>query len=150
MSTYIRQNRSVSLLLYHFVFVTKYRQLVLTDEVDMVLKDVCLEIEKRYEIRFVEIGTDRNHVHFLIQSIPKYSPSQIVQMVKSITAKQIFLQRPEVKLKLWGGEFWTDGFFVNTVALYGSENAVRHYIKSQGKKTEYQELHRNQPTLFDH
>jgi REP element-mobilizing transposase RayT len=71
-------------------------------------------------------------------------------MVKSITAREIFEKIPEVKLKLWGGEFWTKGYFVNTVALYGSENAVRNYIKSQGKGTSYRELHRSQPTLFDH
>jgi REP element-mobilizing transposase RayT len=121
---------------------------VLTETVDSVLKQICLEIEERYEIKFVEIGTDGNHVHFLIQSIPRYSPSELVQIVKSITAKQIFKQCPEVKLKLWGGSFWTSGFFVNSVALYGSESAVRNYIKSQGKKSSYQELHRNQPTLF--
>lgn len=136
--------------MYHFVCVTKYRRLVLTEPVDILLKEICLEIEKRYEIHFLEIGTDQNHVHFLIQTKPRYAPSQIVQMVKSITAKQIFKQRPEVKAKLWGGEFWTDGYYVNTVALYGSENAVREYIKSQGKKSHYKELHRSEPTLFDH
>lgn len=138
------------MLMYHFVFTTKYRRVVLTSEVDSLLKQICLEIEKRYEIRFIEIGTDHDHVHFLIQTIPTYSPSQIVQMVKSITAREIFAQCPEVKSKLWGGAFWTSGFYVNTVALYGSENAVRNYIKSQGKKPSYQELHRCQPTLFDH
>lgn len=138
------------MLMYHFVFVAKYRKLVLTSEVDLTLKEICLEIEQRYELRFLEIGTDENHVHFLIQSVPLYSPKKIVQMVKSLTAREIFKQRPEVKLKLWGGEFWTDGYYVRTVASYGSESAVREYIKSQGKKHDYQELHRSVPTLFDH
>ena len=138
------------MLMYHFVFTAKYRKVVLTSEVDLTLKEICLEIEKRYELRFLEIGTDGDHVHFLIQSVPMYSPKKIVQMVKSIIAREIFAQHPEVKLKLWGGEFWTDGYYVNTVALYGLENAVRSYIKSQGKKPTYQELHRSEPTLFDH
>lgn len=136
--------------MYHFVFVTKYRKVVLSHEVDIVMRQICLEIEKRYEIRFLEIGTDENHVHFLIQTKPVYSPAKIVQIIKSITAREIFKQRPEVKLKLWGGQFWTDGYYVNTVASYGSENAVRDYIKSQGKKPEYQELHRSDPTLFNY
>lgn len=138
------------MLMYHFVCTAKYRRAVLTEPVDTLLKSLCLEIEKRYEIRFLEIGTDKDHVHFLIQSVPTMKPQSIIQTVKSITAREIFKQIPEVKLRLWGGEFWTKGYYVNTVALYGSENAVREYIKSQGKKTEYQELHRSQPALFDH
>lgn len=138
------------MLMYHFVCTAKYRKAVLTELVDALLKQLCLEIEKRYEIRFLEIGTDRDHVHFLIQAVPTLSPQRIIQTVKSITAKEIFKQLPDVKMKLWGGEFWTKGYYVNTVALYGSENAVREYIKSQGKQKEYQELHQSKPTLFDH
>ena len=138
------------MLMYHFVCAAKYRKAVLTEPVDSLLKSLCLEIEKRYEIRFLEIGTDKNHVHFLIQSIPALPPQRIIQIVKSITAKEIFKQLPEVKYHLWGGEFWTKGYYVNTVALYGSENAVRLYIKSQGKQKEYQELHRSEPTLFNY
>jgi REP element-mobilizing transposase RayT len=134
--------------MYHFVCVAKYRRLVLTEPVDILLKSICLEIAQRYDIHFLEIGTDHNHVHFLIQAKPTYAPTQIVQIIKSITAKEIFKQRPEVKAKLWGGQFWTDGYYVNTVALYGSENAVREYIKSQGKNIHYEELHRSVPTLF--
>jgi REP element-mobilizing transposase RayT len=136
--------------MYHFVCTAKYRKAVLTKPVDIVLREICLEIEKRYEIRFLEIGTDKDHVHFLIQSVPTMSPQKIIQMVKSITAREIFRQRPEVKHALWGGEFWTKGYYVNTVAKYGSENAVRDYIKSQGKTSEYQELHQSNLTLFDY
>jgi putative transposase len=73
--------------MYHFVFVAKYRRLVITEEVDELLKDICLEISKRYEVRFLEIGTEGDHVHFLIQSVPTYSPTKIVTKVKSITAQ---------------------------------------------------------------
>jgi REP element-mobilizing transposase RayT len=148
-STYLHKKHSVSLLMYHFVCTAKYRRAVLTESVDILLKQICLEIEKRYEIHFLEIGTDKNHVHFLIQSVPTLPPQKIIQVVKSITAKEIFKQIPDVKLKLWGGELWTKGYYVSTVALYGSENAVRAYIKSQGKTKEYQELHRDIPALFD-
>nr|AKS10327.1 Transposase IS200 like protein [Rickettsia endosymbiont of Ixodes pacificus] len=53
-------------------------------------REVCLDIEKRYQVKFLEIGTDQDHVHFLIQSVPTYSVTKIVTMVKSITARQIF------------------------------------------------------------
>ena len=108
-STYLHLSHNVSNLVYHFVCPAKYRRSVFSDNVEDHLKNICLEIEYRYDyIRFLEIGADNNHVHFLIQSSPNYSPSQIIKIVKSITAKQIFLECPEVKKYLWGGRFWTD------------------------------------------
>ena len=102
--------------MYHFVFPTKYRRVVIDDEVEEVIKETCIEISKRYEIYFLEIGTDRDHVHFLIQSVPGYNPMQIVKTVKSITAKEVFARCPDVKKKLWGGKFWTSGYYVATVS----------------------------------
>ncbi len=69
MGELIRKSHNVSLLMYHFVFVAKYRRLVFNEEVDTVLKNVCLEISKRYEIRFLEIGTEGDHVHFFCHTI---------------------------------------------------------------------------------
>ncbi len=128
--------------MYHFVCVAKYRRLVITDEVDMVLRDICLEISKRYEIRFLEIGAEGDHVHFLIQSVPAYSPTKIVTKVKSITAREIFAKVPSVKEELWGGEFWTDGYFVSTVGEHANEDVIRQYIKKQGKHGKYKQLHK--------
>ena len=64
MSEYIHKSHNVTVLLYHLVFPAKYRGAVFDEQVDAVLKEVCLEIEKRYEIKFVEIGVDKDHVHF--------------------------------------------------------------------------------------
>ena len=111
--------------------------------VDHTLKDVCLEIEKRYEVRFLEIGTDKDHVHFLIQSIPRMSATQIITMLKSITAKEIFKMHPEVKTKLWNGELWTDGYFVNIVSKFGDELSITNYVRDQGLEKEYTVLHKS-------
>jgi putative transposase len=146
----IHKSHNVSLLIYHIVCPAKYRKAVLTEPVDRLLKQLCLEIAKRYEIHFLEIGTDSNHVHFLVQSIPTIQPQKIVQTIKSITAREIFKQLPEVKYDLWGGEFWSKGYWVNTVGRNHSENAVRDYVRSQGKEKEYTELLKAQHTLFDH
>ncbi|SIR16977.1 REP element-mobilizing transposase RayT [Paenibacillus macquariensis] len=105
MSEYIHKSHNVSVLMYHFVCPAKYRKTVFSKEVDETLKDVCVEISKRYEIEFFEIGTDKNHVHFWVQSVHTYSPTKIIQTIKSITAREIFARHPEVKKKLWGGEF---------------------------------------------
>ena len=100
-------------------------------------------------MHFLEIGTDNNHVHFLVQSVPTYSPTQIVTTIKSITAREIFRYHPEVKQKLWGGEFWTDGYFVNTVSKFGDEHTISKYVREQGLEKEYKVLHKtNQLTLF--
>lgn len=137
MSTYIHKSHNVSVLLYHAVCPAKYRRVVFDPQIDIVLKEVCLEIAARYEITFLEIGTDRDHVHFLMQSVPTYSPTQIVQMVKSITAREIFRRAPSVKKQLWGGAFWSSGFFVNTVGRHGSEEAIRRYVQEQGTDKDY-------------
>ena len=99
-------------------------------------------------MEFIEIGTDKDHVHFLIQSVPLISPAQIIRTVKSITAKEIFRLHPEVKQKLWGGEFWTKGYYVNTVSKHGDENTIQQYVKSQGLEKEYKKLHEQQLRLF--
>lgn len=109
-STYIHKSHNVSVLLYQYVFPAKYRRVVFSESVDASLKDICLEIEKRYSVYFLKLGTDNDHVHFLVQSVPTQSPTQIIKMLKSIAAREIFRQHPEVKKQLWGGEFWTDGY----------------------------------------
>jgi len=149
MSQLIKKSHNVSQLLYHLVCPAKYRKSVFKDieGIDQEIKKICLEIEKRYDIHFVEIGTDINHIHFLIQSIPMISPSKLVQTVKSITAKEIFIRKPEIKKLLWGGEFWTKGYFINTVGASANEEAIRNYVKDQGLK--YQQIHKNQLKLFE-
>ena len=147
-SEYKHKSHNVSVLLYHLVCPAKYRRLVFDAKVDSVLKEVCLEISKRYEINFLEIGTDKDHVHFLIQSVPIYSPTKIVTIIKSITAREVFKLVPEVKKKLWGGEFWSKGFFINTVGQHGNEKSIANYVKNQGKEKEYQTLHKQQFKLF--
>jgi len=132
MSRYIHKSHNVSVLLHHIVCPAKYRKVVFTPPVDQKLKDRCLEISKRYEVVFIEIGTDESYVHFLVQSVPVYSPKKIVQIIKSVTAREIFLLCPEVKKKLWGGEFWSDGNFVSTVGQHCNEQSIKKYIKDQG------------------
>ena len=139
MSEYIHKSHNVSVLLYHLVFPAKYRRAVFDEQVEAELKEVCLEIEKRYEIKFLEIGVDKDHVHFLIQSVPKYSVTRLVTMIKSLTAKEIFRRCPQVKKQLWGGEFWSDGYFASSVGKHGDEAMIGEYVRNQGGN--YQVLH---------
>ena len=140
MSEYVHKSHNVSVLMYHLVFPAKYRRVVFDDHVDEVLKEVCLGIADRYQVKFLEIGTDEDHVHFLVQSVPTYSVTKLVMLIKSLTAREIFRRCPQVKKKLWGGEFWTDGYFASTVGKHGDESMIGNYVKKQGVQP-YKKLH---------
>ena len=136
MSKYLHKRHNVSVLIYHIVCPSKYRRVVFSATVDKTLREVCAQISERYEIEFLEIGTDRDHVHFLVQTVPLYSPKQLVQIIKSITAREVFKACPEVKKQLWGGQFWSDGYFVSTVGGHGNEMIMQQYIQQQGASQE--------------
>jgi REP element-mobilizing transposase RayT len=133
MSKIIHKKHNVNVLMYHIVCPAKYRRTVINEKIDVQLREICLGIEERYEIQFLEIGSEKDHVHFLVQSVPTYSPTQIIRTIKSITARKIFETNPEVKKVLWGGKFWTDGYYVGTVGEHGTEKAITEYVKNQGR-----------------
>lgn len=121
----------------------------MSEGVENSLVDVCRGIEQRFEIHFIEIGADENHVHFMIQSVPMLSAKNIVQTVRSITAKELFRIHPEVKQQLWGGQFWSDGYYINTVGQYANEEVIQRYIHEQDSdKSTYKNFHKNQLRLF--
>jgi len=149
MSEHIHESHNVTALLYHLVCPTKYRRAVITDEVDEVLRGVCFDISNRCEITFLEIGADHDHVHFLVQSVPSYSPTRLVTIIKSLTAREVFRRVPSVKAQLWGGAFWSSGYYANTVGRHGSEATIRDYIAGQGRQSEYRQMHTQQLDLFE-
>ena len=141
MGGYIHKSHNKSMLLYHLVCTVKYRRNVLTDEVKTTLVNTCMNIQDKYDdMKFIEIGTDQNHVHMLIQTTPSYSLSQTIRVIKSTTSRMIFKLNPEVKKQLWGGEFWSDGYWVVTVSKHGSETTIKEYVKNQGKN-KYEQLY---------
>ena len=144
---YKRHNKT--LLLYHIVLPIKYRRKVVTDMIGSSLQGVCMEISDRYEIVFVEIGYEPDHVHFLLQSVPSYSVSDIVTKLKSLTARELFRLHPAIKKQLWGGSFWTSGYYANTVGLYGSRDVIKAYVSNQGTEKKYKKIHDGQLSLFD-
>jgi len=147
MEKHIHKSHNKTLLLYHLVFPAKYRRKVFDENVDKTLKTICLEISDRYEIHFIEIGNDLDHVHFLVQSVPMLSITKIVTIIKSITAREIFKEHPEVKKILWGGNLWSSGYYANTVGQFSNSEVIKQYIKNQGKDSEYKKLHQGQLNL---
>ena len=146
---HVKKSHNVTFFIYHLVCPAKYRGKVFTEEVSQTLKTVCLEFGLRYEIRFIEIGLDEDHVHFLFQTIPNIRFSDTVKKIKSLTARAIFAKHPEVKTFLWGGSLWTSGYYANTVGRYGNLDMIKNYVKNQGIP-QYEQIHSEQPTLFQY
>jgi putative transposase len=120
---------------YHVVFPVKYRKALLSEPITAAIREIAAEIAERYDIEFEQIGCDGNHIHLLCSFHPKLSGGDVVRMFKSITAKQLFRRFPELRKDLWGGEFWTDGYYLATVSERGNWNTVERYVANQGKTT---------------
>ena len=126
---------------YHFVTPVKYRRAIFgCSDREQTIRLVCKEIEERYSIEFEQVGIDTNHVHYLLSAAPKFAPSAIIQIIKSITARELFRRHPDLRKELWGGELWTDGFFVSTVGEGGNRDVIRIYVEKQGNKSDITQL----------
>ena len=120
---------------YHFVTPVKYRKAIFgSPDREQTLLATCREIEERYSIWFEQVGIDTNHVHYLAGAAPKFAPSNLIQTIKGITARELFRRHPDLRKELWGGELWTDGFFVATVGEGGDRDVIRRYVAKQGWK----------------
>ena len=118
-------------LKYHVVWVPKYRRMVLGERLAKRLKGIFQEIAERYDFEIDTQEVMEDHVHIFLSAPPRYSPSQVVQILKSISARVAFQEFPEVKKKLWGGELWNDGYFVRSVGDQVTAEVIRRYIKHQ-------------------
>ena len=113
---------------------------MLSDEITSAIKSIADEIGERYEIEFEQLGCDKNHIHILCSFHPKYSIGEVVRKFKSITARELFKRFPLLKKELWGGEFWSDGYYVSTVGEGGNWRVVERYVKNQGKELNMTQL----------
>ncbi|MFB0507841.1 MAG: IS200/IS605 family transposase [Thermodesulfobacteriota bacterium] len=130
---------------YHIVFPVKYRKTLLDSEVTNIIQETAEGVAERYPIEMEAIGCDKDHIHPLCGAHPKMAPGRIVQIFKSITAREIFRRKPSVKKELWGGKFWTDGYYVATVGERANWDTVEKYVRKQGKPS----IELRQLRLFD-
>ena len=128
-----RSNHCVYDTHYHLVFPLKYRKALLSAEVVATMSETMRGIEERYDLKIEQFGDDTDHIHVVLSFHPKYSIGQVVRLFKSIIAKQVFSRHPALKRDLWGGEFWTDGYYASTVGTGGNWAVVEKYIKNQGQ-----------------
>jgi putative transposase len=125
---------------YHIQITVKYRKSLLDEQVKQVITESMKGFKERYDLEIQTLGYDQNHLHILCRFLPKYSGGDVVRLIKSITAKQVFKQVPEIKKELWGGEFWSDGYYIATVSGRGDRVVIEKYIRNQGRNKEIEQL----------
>ena len=125
---------------YHIQLTIKYRKSLLNKKTEGVILETTKGFKERYAIEISHVGFDKNHVHFLCKFLPKYSGGQVIKIMKSITARELFKQVPEIKKQLWGGEFWTDGYYFATVSGRGDRAVIEKYIQKQGRSDDAKQL----------
>ena|SRR3990172_12994325 len=134
-----RNSHHVFRIMYHFVWIPKYRHGVFVEPYRMSLKEILYKIGYDYNIEVVELEIPENHIHMVVRSEPKICPSSIMQIMKSISARNFFKLYPDIKKKyFWGGKLWTQSFFVETIGNANDE-VIRKYVRDQLKKMDAQE-----------
>ena len=134
-----RWYHNVSECNYHIQLTIKYRRAVLEPKVIKTIKEALRGFKERFAIDIHEIGFDGNHIHILCQFLPKYSAGHVIRWIKTLTARPC-LKLPEVKSQLWGGEFWTDGYYVATISSRGNRSTIEEYIRKQGRQPKKSQL----------
>ena len=127
-----RSNHCVYDTHYHLVFPVKYRKALLDPAATVCMARTLSEIELRYELSVEQAGDDKDHIHLLVSFHPKYSIGEVVRKLKSITARELFKELPQLRKDIWGGEFWSDGYYAATLGTGGNWRVVERYIKNQG------------------
>jgi len=134
--------------MYHFVWIPKYRHKVFEEPYRTVLKDIIKKVGYDYDIDIVELEVPADHIHMVVRSEPKTSPSDVMQIIKSISAREFFRLHPEIKKRyFWGGKLWTQSYFVETIGN-ASEEVIRKYVQDQLKVMDKGEKSSSQLGLF--
>jgi putative transposase len=126
-----RTKHAVYDLKYHLVWIPKYRKHILDKEVSDYIKVIFDMIAEEYEFRIDTMGVMEDHVHVFVEVPPRYSPARVVQIMKSISAREVFSKFPNLRKQLWAGELWNDGYFVRSVGDEVTADVIRKYIEYQ-------------------
>ena len=135
-----RTKHAVYDLKYHLVWIPKYRKHILDKEISGCIKDTFEKIAEEYEFRIDTMGVMEDHVHVFVEVPPRYSPARVVQVMKSISAREVFKKFPDLRKQLWAGELWNDGYFVRSVGDKVTADIIRKYIEYQAHENDPMQL----------
>ena len=144
-----RGNHNISECFYHIQLTIKYRRKVLTSNVEETIKNTLQGLNERYDIDITKIGFDKDHVHIMLQHLPTHASSNVIKIIKSITAREVFKHNPDIKEMLWGGNLWTQGYYIATISARGDKTTIINYIKNQGLEKQEENKRIEQLRLFD-
>jgi putative transposase len=139
-----RTKHAVYDLKYHLVWIPKYRKQILTGDVAGYLKEVFIHIAEEYGFAIDTMEVVEDHVHIFLEAPPRYAPAEVVQIMKSISGRELFKKFPKIRKQLWAGELWNDGYFVRSVGDKVTADIIRRYIKYQSHEDSSSQL-----TMFD-
>ena len=139
-----RTKHAVYDLKYHLVWIPKYRKNILNGDIAGYLKEVFNHIAEEYGFAIDTMEVVEDHVHIFLEAPPRYSPADVVQIMKSISAREMFKKYPKIRRQLWAGELWNDGYFVRSVGDNVTADIIRKYIKYQSHEDNPSQL-----TMFD-
>ena len=126
-----RTKHAVYELKYHLVWIPKYRAHILGGEVSQYLKEVFKKIAEEFEFHIDTMEVMADHVHLFIEAPPSYAPSQVVQIIKSLSARELYKKFPKMRKEMWSGKIWNEGYFVRSVGDKVTAEVIRKYIKYQ-------------------
>lgn len=130
-----RAPHAVYHLQYHFVWRPKYRKGLLTSNRKAYLLYLLKHIAREYDLEVVEVEVMPDHVHLFVSVPPRYSPAELMRVIKSITAREMFKKFPQLRQKLWAGEFWGPGYYVGTAGDEVTTEMIKRYIRHQVDST---------------
>ena|SRR3990167_9258295 len=131
---------NISECYYHIQLTVKYRKSLFDRKIEGIVLEAMKGFRERYAIEIHTVGFDQNHVHLMTRFLPKYSGGQVIRLIKNITSKHVFQGAPEMKKELWGGEFWTDGYYLATISARGDRKIIENYIRNQGRGKDIDQL----------
>ena len=117
-------------LVYHFVFITKYRKPVLRGDIGREVRDLIQEVCRSHDIEVVKGHVRPDHVHLLLDVPPKWSPSRVMQAIKGKTSHHLLQDHRRLRREFWGRHLWARGYFVASTGNV-SEEMVQRYIETQ-------------------
>jgi len=136
-----RTKHAVYELKYHLVWVPKFRVHILDKEVAGYVKVVFEQIAQEYEFQIDTMEVMEDHVHVFIEAAPRYAPAEVVQIMKSISAREVFKKFPKIRKAMWSGRIWGDGYFVRSVGDKVTSDVIRKYIEYQKQEETSSQLH---------
>ena len=131
MEEYRRTKTTVSFINYHFVFCPRYRrQIFLDSKVEQRFKEMVHEICESLKIEIVALECDKDHTHMFLNTLPTFSPANIMAKIKGVTSKQLREEFPHLRHL---PSLWTRSYFVSTAGDVSSET-IRRYVEGQKKR----------------